>query len=215
MKLPTAHGEVSFALDGPPDAPVSVVLAHGAGAGYNGDFLRAIARDLAGRGHQVARFNFPYAERGRKAPDRQPVLERTWADVLDQITRDVEGRLIIGGKSMGGRIASMVAAAGRPCDGLLFLGYPLHPPGRPDRLRVEHLGDVRVPMLFVTGTRDPLCSLDLLEQTVAQLGDRARIARIQDGDHSFRVRRSSRRSTHDAWTEVCNQAHTWIWELML
>jgi uncharacterized protein len=188
-----------------------VVLAHGAGAGMDGDFLRTVARDLAARGRCVVRFNFPYAENGRKSPDRQPVLEATWSAVLDHLASEGEQRpLVLGGKSMGGRIAVSVVAGCARCDGLLFLGYPLHPPGRPDRLRVEHLGRVSVPMLFIAGTRDPLCSLDLLEQTVDRLGDQAGIARIQDGDHSFRVRRSSGRSTEEAWREVADAANAWI-----
>ena len=188
-----------------------VVLVHGAGGGMNGDFLSTVAHDLATRDCHVVRFNFPYAEIGRKSPDRQPVLEATWSAVLGHLASEGDQRpLVLGGKSMGGRIAASVVAGGARCDGLLFLGYPLHPPGRPDRLRVEHLGRIRVPMLFVAGTRDPLCSFDLLEQTVAGLGDRAGIVRIEGGDHSFRLRRSSMRSTEQAWREVADAANAWI-----
>jgi predicted alpha/beta-hydrolase family hydrolase len=205
----TEAGDISLAYTGEDDASVVVVLAHGAGAGLDGDFLTTVATGLAQRGALVCRFNFPYAERGRKAPDREPVLEATWQRVLEHIAEDGRRR-VLGGKSMGGRIASHVVASGAPCDGLLFLGYPLHPPGKPDRLRVAHLAAISAPLLFVAGTRDPFCPRPTLEATVARLGGRIEIAFIEGGDHSFRVRRGSGRTTEQAWTEVTSASWSWI-----
>jgi uncharacterized protein len=208
----TEAGDISLAYTGEDDASVVVVLAHGAGAGLDGDFLTTVATGLAQRGALVCRFNFPYAERGRKAPDREPVLEATWQRVLEHIAEDGRRR-VLGGKSMGGRIASHVVASGAPCDGLLFLGYPLHPPGKPDRLRVAHLAAISAPLLFVAGTRDPFCPRRTLEATVARLGGRIEIAFIEGGDHSFRVRRGSGRTTEQAWTEVTSASWSWISQL--
>jgi predicted alpha/beta-hydrolase family hydrolase len=212
--LETAHGVISLAFDGPPRAPALVALAHGAGAGYRGEFLTTVAAGLGDRGLEVCRFNFPYAERGRKTPDRQPVLEATWGSMLECLSDLAPGRLVVGGKSMGGRIASNVVATGASCDGLLFLGYPLHPPGRPEALRVDHLAAISAPMLFVAGTRDPLCPLGTLQATTRKMSGRAQIAVIEDGDHSFKVRRSSGRSTAEAWDEVARKAFGWIESLL-
>lgn len=207
--LPTDAGDISLAYTGDDGAEDVVVLAHGAGTGFDGDFLTRVATGLARRGALVCRFNFPYVERGRKAPDREPVLESTWSTVLEHV--QVPGKpLVIGGKSMGGRIASHVVASGASCDGLLFLGYPLHPPGRPERLRIEHLLGISAPMLFLAGTRDPLCPRPTLEETVARLGPNADVAFIDDGDHSFRVRRTSGRTTEQAWDEVTDASWSWI-----
>ncbi|HEX2051566.1 MAG TPA: alpha/beta family hydrolase [Actinomycetota bacterium] len=211
MKLDTAAGAVSAARDGPDDARIAVVLGHGAGAGMDNDFMVAVARGLAERGAAAWRFNFAYVERGRRAPDRQDVLERTYADVAEHV-RAHEGaaRLVLGGKSLGGRIASHVVASGTRADGLLFLGYPLHPPGRPDRIRDAHLRGIEVPMLFVEGTRDPFCPLDTLERVRATLTAPTDVVVIEDGDHSFKVRKSSGRGTPEAWAEVVTAAATWL-----
>lgn len=210
--LEVPAGRVAALLDGPASAPAAVVLAHGAGAGMRSDFMETVALGLAGRGLRVLRFNFPYAEAGRRAPDRGPVLEQTLAAAAAEAAERHPGaRLYLGGKSLGGRIASQVVAAGQAgCDGLVFLGYPLHPPGRPDRLRSEHLGAIEVPMLFVEGTRDPFCPLATLEQVLAGLTAGTTVARIEDGDHSFKVRRTSGRDTAAAWGEVVDAVASWI-----
>lgn len=208
-KLEVPAGRISVAFDGPGDAPVLVILAHGAGAPLRSDFMRAIAETLGERAVRVCRFNFAYMEQGRKAPDRQPVLEETYRSVLDQV-RDDHDTVVVGGKSLGGRIASLIVAAGADVDGLVFLGYPLHPPGRPDRIRKAHLADIKVPMLFVEGTRDPFCPLDTLEEVRAELPAPTEIAVIDDGDHSFKVRRSSGRSTDEAWLEAVEVVAAWL-----
>ena len=209
-KLDTHAGEVSIRLDGDGSATL-LVLAHGAGAGMDHPFMHALAEGLAARGIGVLRFNFPYAEDHRKAPDRQSVLERTFVEVVAGArVEHAPRRLFLGGKSMGGRIASHLAASGESCDGLVFLGYPLHPPGRPERIRDAHLYEIRVPMLFVEGTRDPFCPLDRLETVRARLQAPHALVVIEDGDHSFKVRRSSGRSNADALEEVVAAVAAWL-----
>src|ERR671915_2329923 len=188
QRIETTGGPVSALWDGPARAEVLVVLAPGAGAGIHTDFMRHFAERLAAHGAAVCRFNFLYSERGRKTPDRQPVLEATYGEVVEAAL-DLHGptRLVLGGKSMGGRIASHIVAGGVEADGLVFLGYPLHPPGRPERLRDAHLRDISAPMLFVQGTRDTFAQGDLLAKTVRSL-PLAALVTIEDGNHSLAVR---------------------------
>ena len=145
-----------------------------------------IAEALAARGVAVLRFNFPYMEAERRAPDPQPRLEACYRAVADAVAEEFE-RAYLGGKSMGGRIASHVVADGFPAAGLVFLGYPLHPPGKPERIRDAHLRQIEVPMLFLQGTRDPFATPDLLHETVEGLPS-ARLVEIDGGDHSFKVK---------------------------
>ena len=207
--IDTPAGPVSAVFDGPKDAASLLVLAPGAGADIHSDFMSFFADCLGGNGLRVCRFNFRYLEMGRKAPDRQPVLESTYAAVAGFLAAE-PGRVYLGGKSMGGRIASHVAASGTACDGLVFLGYPLHPPGKPEKLRDAHLHDVKVPMLFVEGTRDPFCPLTTLETVRAELPAPSEVHVIEGGDHSLKVPKSSGRSAQDAWAEACSAIAAWI-----
>lgn len=172
--------------DGPP--PV-LVLAHGAGAGHDHPWMRGVAEGLATRGVTVVTFNFGYLESGRKAPDRAPVLEATFATVWSEVTASLPPgtRVFAGGKSMGGRISSQVAAKSgfdpAPA-GLVFFGYPLHPPGQPGKRRDAHLPDVPCRMLFLHGTRDPFGSPDEMSELVSGL-DQATLQIIDAGDHSL------------------------------
>jgi predicted alpha/beta-hydrolase family hydrolase len=172
---------------------VTVVLAHGAGAGQDHPFMVRFATGLSARGLTVVTFDFLYRAAGRRAPDRGPVLERTFADVIAEVRARADvgkGRLILGGKSMGGRIASQLAAkSSEGIDRLFFLGYPLHPPGRPAKLRVEHLARVGRPMLFVQGTRDKLGTPEELRPHLVPLSPRPEIYIVEEGDHSFKVPR--------------------------
>jgi predicted alpha/beta-hydrolase family hydrolase len=187
-----------------------VLLAHGAGADMRSDFMAAFADGLAERGHTTLRFNFPYKEAGKKAPDPRPRLEATVRAAADALrAQRGAGRLVIGGKSMGGRMASLVAAAGYACDGLVFLGYPLHAAGRRD-LRDEHLARVSPPMLFVEGTRDPLCDLALLRPVLSRLGSRAALHVIDGGDHSLAVPKSAKRSIQSVYDEALAAIDTWL-----
>ena len=187
-------GEVSGAWNRPDgDARSVLVLAHGAGHGMNTRLLIDIAEALASRGVAVLRFNFPYMEAERRRPDPQPRLEACYRAVADAVAEEFE-RPFLGGKSMGGRIASHVVAdslpaggRGFPAAGLVFLGYPWHPPGKPERVRDAHLPQIEVPMLFLQGTRDPFATPELLHRTASGLPT-ARLVEIDGGDHSFKVR---------------------------
>jgi predicted alpha/beta-hydrolase family hydrolase len=166
-----------------------VVLAHGAGSGMRSPFLEGFAEEIAALGHPTLRFDFPYMAAGRRAPDRPPVLIASWREAFADAGRRGGGRPVAAaGKSMGGRIASMAAAEGMPAAALVFLGYPLHPPGRPEQLRDAHLPSVAAPMLFLQGTRDAFAQPDLLRAVVGRLGPRAELLEVTDADHSFKTR---------------------------
>jgi predicted alpha/beta-hydrolase family hydrolase len=173
--------------------------------------LVALHEGLADRGFLTVRFNFPYKERGRRAPDRAPVLEACFRGVVDQVRAEYRpAHVFIGGKSLGGRMASHLAAAGLAVDGLVFLGYPLHPSGKPDQLRTAHLSRITAPMLFFAGTRDPLCNLDLLRSSLAPLAASTTMHVIQDGDHSFKVLRRTGRSAEAVQQELVVISTDWI-----
>ena len=190
----TAAG-TDFLFDGPEKAPLTVVLAHGAGAPMNTPFLNTVARGLGADGYRVARFEFPYMrarrETGRKggAPDREPILRNSWKDVVAELNGGE--RLVIGGKSMGGRIASMVADE-VGARGLVCLGYPFHPPGRPEKLRTAHLEILSTPALIVQGTRDAFGTRE--DVLGYRLSPAIRVAWLEDGDHSWKPRASSGRT---------------------
>jgi len=175
-------------------AGVTVVLGHGAGADQLSGFMRMVAAGLAARGFDAMTFNFLYKEQGRSVPDPKAKLELCYRAVIDAALKHKKlkaNRLIIGGKSMGGRIASQVAAANPDgIDGLVFLGYPLHPPGRLDKMRDEHLKDIKAPMLFVQGSRDAFGTADEISATIEKHRLPATLFPIAGGDHSFKVPKS-------------------------
>jgi predicted alpha/beta-hydrolase family hydrolase len=165
-----------------------LVLAHGAGSGMRSPFMAGFAEEIGRRGVATLRFEFPYMQAGRRAPDRPQVLLDAWREAFAEGAERGGGRPVFaGGKSMGGRIASMAVAEGMTAAGLVFLGYPLHPPGRPEKIRDAHLDDAPVPMLFLQGSRDTFARPDLLAAVVARLGARAEYVEVSGGDHSFRV----------------------------
>ncbi len=186
--------------DGPPDASTTVILAHGAGAGMDSEFMQVMAEGLAGQDLRVVRFEFPYMARGRETgrrggPDRPDVLRAAWLDVIQtHRTR----RTIIGGKSMGGRIASLIADEAE-VDGLVCLGYPFHPTGRPEKLRVEHLKDLQTKTLIVQGERDPFGKRE--EIRAYKLSDAIQMHWMTDGDHSFKPRKSSGTTQTENWDD--------------
>ena len=189
---------VSVVWDKPKGEPSAVVvLAHGAGGDLNDSLLAAVAKGLSTKGIAVVRFNFPYREAGRRAPGSQAEAEACYRDVVSRVRVD-GAPLCCGGKSYGGRIASHVAADGLGMDGLVFLGYPLHAPGRTDKLRDAHLGGITAPMLFVQGTRDSFARPDLLASVVLRLHN-ATLVSVDGGDHSLRVRG---RNTADIYNEL-------------
>ncbi|MDQ4005778.1 MAG: dienelactone hydrolase [Actinomycetota bacterium] len=188
MKLSLSDGtKVSALLDGRRGGPL-LVLAHGAGADMRNALFDGFAAGLAATGVACFRFNFAFTEAGKKGPDREPLLRDAWRAAYER-AGDLGTPVWAGGKSLGGRIASMMAAdAEIDPAGLVFVGYPLHPPGRPERIRDEHLYRVRVPMLFLQGTSDPFAGRDLLGSVIDKLGDAATLHPVEGGDHSFRVR---------------------------
>jgi predicted alpha/beta-hydrolase family hydrolase len=187
--LGESRSAVSAAWIAPKGSVAWVVVAHGAGAGMDHPFLVGFCRAMADEGIAAARFDFHYMNAGRRSPDPEASLRAAWNEAFDGVRAMAGGLPILaGGKSLGGRIASMCVADGMEASGLVFLGYPLHPPGKPDRLRADHLRRIEVPMLFLQGTRDPFAKPELLEKVVNKLGDRATLERVEDGDHSFRVR---------------------------
>lgn len=180
-------GEVSGARHHPQgDARATLVWAHGAGGSMDHPTVVGIAEGLAATGIEVVRFNFPYREQGRKAPDKQDRLEACYWGVAEA-ARSGEGPPYLGGGSMGGRIASHIVSGGFPAAGLVFQSYPLHPPGKPERLRDTHLQTITVPMLFVSGTKDDFASGDLLDRTVAGLPS-ATLRRIEGASHGLKVK---------------------------
>ncbi len=177
----------------PNGAVAMLVLGHGAGSPMRAPLLEGFCAAIAGLGVATFRFDFPYMRDGRRMPDRAPVLIETYrAVVADAAERAAGLPLLVGGRSMGGRMASMAVAEGMPAAGLVFLAYPLHPPGRPEKIRDAHLYQVPVPMLFVQGTRDPFAQPDLLRGVLARLGTRAELVAIEGGDHGFKVARGER-----------------------
>lgn len=187
VKIETPLGPVSALRAGPKQGPV-VVLAHGAGGNMRNPVLEGFAAGLAGNDVGCLRFNFAYSEAGRKGPDREPKLRPVWSAAFARAAED-GGPVWASGKSLGGRIASMMVADGElDAAGLVLVGYPLHPPGKPERIRDAHLYQIEVPMLFLEGTADPFARWDLLTAVLKRLGDRAALHAVEGGDHSFRVR---------------------------
>lgn len=196
-----------------------VILAHGAGADQNSGFMVHFATGLAARGLDTVTFNFLYTEAGRRAPDRNDRLEACWRAVIAAVRTDgIAGdgdRLVIGGKSMGGRIASQVAADPVPSDddavaGLVLLGYPLHPPGRPDQLRSQHLQRIRAPMLFVQGSRDAFGTPDELRTALAGAKADGDLRVVEGGDHSFKVPKRGGVPQDEVYAAVLDDIARWI-----
>ena len=169
--------------------------------------MTAVAAVLEAVGFEVVRFNFPYREKGSKRPDPMPVLKESIASVAGKVRG--KGRLIIGGRSMGGRAASMLAADGFECDGVLLLAYPLHPAGQPEKQRVTHLASIAVPVLCFNGTRDDLCQRELMENAVKNLA-RWQMHWLEGADHSFRVLKSSGRTDAEVLREVADVSRAWL-----
>jgi hypothetical protein len=195
---------------------VALVLAHGAGGTMAQPLVVRLADALAARGALVLRFNFAYADAGRRAPDRGPLLAAAYRAAAAWLGARPEAKrraLVLGGKSMGGRVASGLAALGDRADGVYLLGYPLHPAGQPEKMRDAHLGDVPCPLLFLEGTRDPLCELTLLRPILRRLGRRATLVVIDGGDHSFAVPKRSGRTADDVLEELVEASALWLRKL--
>ena len=189
----------------------TLILGHGAGADQSSDFMVAFARALAARGLELVTFNFPYTEAGRGAPDRPPKLEATWRAVIAAVEARLPGRaLAIGGKSMGGRIASQVAPDVQSVRALVFIGYPLHPPKQQQKLRTAHLPAIRRPMLFVQGGKDAFGTPEELAPILAELQPRPTIYPVLHGDHSLKVPKKAGVPQADIYTNVQDEIVRWL-----
>ena len=192
IAFPFGDQELPGIWDEASGAMATCVVAHGANNDMRHAFFTGVAAGLVGDGVSALRFNFPYKARGRAYPDRPPILLDAWRAALAEAVGRSDGRPVAAsGKSLGGRMASMLGAEegeAFEANALVFFGYPLHAPGRADSPRVEHLPAVTVPMMFIEGTKDPLARFDLIEDLVRRLAPRARLQVIEGGDHSFRVR---------------------------
>ena len=196
-------------------AIAALVLGHGAGSGQHSGFMVEAGRQLSARAIVVATFDFPYIAAGRKSPDKAPVLEEAWRAAIAEARADEAFRslpLFIGGKSMGGRIASHVAAQGvEGVSGLVFLGYPLHPPGRPQQRRDAHLPAIAQPMLFVQGSRDEFGTAGDIRELLPRLNPQAQLFEVADGDHSFKVRvKITGKKQAAVFTEIFDRVETFI-----
>ena len=213
LTVPDA-GDVSALWQRPANARWLLVLAHGAGAGMRHPFLEKLAAELASVDVATFRYQFPYMEQRRRVPDSPAVLTsavRAAVRAAAETAPDLP--ILAGGKSMGGRMTSQASAEHPPelqnVRGLVFFGFPLHPPGRPDTKRAEHLTEVRVPMLFLQGTRDQFADLNLLRPICADLGTRTTLHEIGTADHSFHVLKSSGKNDAQIMHELAQSVQTW------
>jgi predicted alpha/beta-hydrolase family hydrolase len=212
-----SSGTVSALLDSPASPRAGLVLGHGAGAGMAHPFMAAVAAGLVQRGIACLRYQFPYMERGSKRTDTPAVAQAAVRAAIAEAARLMPGLpLFAGGKSFGGRMTSQAQAAAplEGVHGLIFFGFPLHPPGKPGSERGEHLAGVQVPMLFLQGTRDEFAQLELLQAQVQVLAPRARLALQDDADHSFHVPARSGRKDSQVLAAVLDTAAAWIEEIL-
>ena len=206
-------GSVSALLDRPPKARACFVFAHGAGAGMTHPFMETVAAGLGERGIATLRYQFPYMQKGSKRPDPPPIAQAAVRAAVAEAAKRCAGLpLIAGGKSFGGRMTSQAQAIA-PLDGvggLAFFGFPLHPAGKPSSDRAKHLADVKIPMLFLQGTRDSLAELKLLEPVVKSLGRLATLHRVEGADHSFHVPARSGRNDSEVMAEILDALAAWV-----
>jgi predicted alpha/beta-hydrolase family hydrolase len=198
-----------------PSVHATLILGHGAGAGQMSAFMAGFAQSLSALGVDVVTFNFLYIEQRRRIPDRAPALEACYRAVVEHVRNEVPGAadaLFIGGKSMGGRIATQVAAADdrMPLSGLVLLGYPLHPPGKPNERRDRHLPAIRRPMLFVQGSRDPFGTPAELASALEALSPRPAVHVVEGGDHSFKIGRQSSTEQAATYADIQHAIVTWM-----
>jgi predicted alpha/beta-hydrolase family hydrolase len=212
---PSDHTTALFYAAAPAAATgITLILGHGAGAPQRSGFMVTFASELAERGVDTVTFNFLYTEQKRRLPDRNDRLEHCYRAVIDTVRKRGARRLAIGGKSMGGRIASQVAAgASIDIAGLVFFGYPLHPPGKPDQLRSKHLPGIRAPMLFVQGSRDAFGTPDELRPILRELAAPTELFVIEGGDHSFKVTKASPIPQQGIFPMILDHTAQWLQRL--
>lgn len=213
LTISLAAGSIGALLNQPQDALAGYVFAHGAGAGMTHAFMEAMASGLAKRRIATLRFQFPYMEQGSRRPDSPKVAQAAVRAAVHEAARRLAGLpLFAGGKSYGGRMTSQAQAqqALETVRGLVFVGFPLHPAGKPSSERAAHLADVKVPMLFLQGTRDALANLDLIRETAGALKDRATLHVVAGADHSFKVPASAQRKQQDVIAELADTMAAWM-----
>lgn len=209
-KVQVGEESVSAQFDPADDTDTIFVCAHGAGGNMSDRGLLSLTKALRERGLSTVRFNFLYKEKGSGRPDQMPKLEKTFEAVVSHVRRELSPRrLIIGGRSMGGRAASMLAAKGFRCDGLLLFAYPLHPPGQPEKLRDAHLSSIEMPVLCFNGTRDAFCTRELMEKAIEPVAS-WEMHWLEAADHSFHVPKSSGRTDADVLADVAEVTDRWI-----
>jgi uncharacterized protein len=214
LTIPLATGgTLSVLLEAPPNSGACLVLAHGAGAGMTHPFMAAMARGLGERRIATLRFQFPYMDQGSRRPDPPDVAHGAVRAAVQEAGKRLPNvHLFAGGKSYGGRMTSQAQAieplAG--VRGIVFLGFPLHPAGKPSIERADHLADVQVPMLFLQGTRDSLADLALVRETAGKLGKRASLHIVEGADHSFHVLVRSGRNDEQVQVEMLDTVAAWI-----
>ena len=193
------------------DQRAVLILAHGAGGNMNDRSVLSTANALRGHGFGVVRFNFLYKEKKSSRPDPMPRLKDCYSAIVERVRNELSPEtLIIGGRSMGGRAASMLAADGFDCDGLLLLAYPLHPPGKPEQLRDAHLPAIKVPVVCFNGTRDPFCTPSLMESVLKRLDDNWEMHWVEGADHSFHVLKSSGKTDSQVMDEIADASRRWL-----
>jgi uncharacterized protein len=204
--------EVSAMYDACEDPAAPVFLcAHGAGGNLADRGVVRTAAVLRSIGLHTVRFNFAYRERQSSRPDQMPKLTACIEAVVTRVRQELNPRrLLLGGRSMGGRAASVLASQGFTCDGLILLAYPLHPPGRPQQLRSEHLPNITVPVLCINGTRDEFCTPSLMDEVLATVGPHWRMHWVRGADHSFHVLKSSGRNDEDVMREIGATTAAWV-----
>lgn len=215
--IPFQGETLSACFDTPEGAarPSALLLANGAGTHLDAPWMATLAQGLVAHGFPVLRFNYPYMERSQREgrarpPDRSAVLEEAHAAALAALVERAGGRrLILAGKSMGGRMSTHLAAKGERCAGLVLFGYPLHPPGRPEKPRSEHFAAIAQPALFLQGTRDEFAELELLRAALTRYGGQATLEVIDDADHGFHVRKSSGRGDEEVRTFLLERVARW------
>jgi predicted alpha/beta-hydrolase family hydrolase len=195
-------------------API-LVFAHGAGGNMNDRGVMQTANFLRARGISVVRFNFLYKEKKSSRPDPMPRLQDTYTAVVSRVRKELSPQaLVIGGRSMGGRAASMLAAEGFDCEGLLLLAYPLHPPGKPEKLRDAHLPAIKVPVICFNGTRDPFCTPALMEDVLRRVKTDWEMHWVEGADHSFHVLKSSGRTDAEVMGDIADSVAAWAERVM-
>ena len=219
VSIPLGNAEsVSGILSAPegvePEKTIGVIFAHGAANDMNNPLIQFVSSGLAHAGYVTLRFNFLYKEKGKKSPDSQSKLVQTWQQVYQFLSTHPEfgtETIVACGKSMGGRVASQMVAEGLlPVNRLVFLGYPLHAPGKKDQLRDAHLYAIQIPMLFLAGTRDTLCNLNILRTVLNRLKAPWDLEVIDGGDHSFRLPKSHPVSQEDTYAQILKAVMDWL-----